>query len=54
MVKKVQGTHKSAKKSIKLTTLGRNGLEYITEHVIISIGAVNHVKINQYDASEGP
>jgi hypothetical protein len=47
MVKKVQGTHKSAKKYVKLTTLDRNGLEYIEEPVVISIGAVNHVKINQ-------
>jgi hypothetical protein len=42
-----QGTYKSAKKSIKLTTLDRNGLEYITEPVVIAKGAANHVKLNQ-------
>jgi hypothetical protein len=47
LVKQSQGTHKSAKESINLTTLNRNKLEYITKSVVIVKGAANHVKLNQ-------
>jgi hypothetical protein len=53
MVKQAQGIHKSAKKSIKLTTLDRNGLEYIVEPVVIAKGAANQVKLNELDVSQG-
>jgi hypothetical protein len=46
LVKKAQGTHRCAEKSIKLTTSNRNELEYITEHVVIAKGATNQVKLN--------
>jgi hypothetical protein len=54
MVKQAQGAHKSAKKSIKLTTSDRNELEYIAEPVVTTKGATNRVKLNQLDASQGP
>jgi hypothetical protein len=44
LVKQAQGTHKSTEKSIKLTTLNRNELEYIAEPVIIAKGATNKEK----------
>jgi hypothetical protein len=53
LVKQAQGTHKSAKESIKLTTSNRNELEYITKPVVISKGAANHVNLSQLDVSEG-
>jgi hypothetical protein len=53
-VKKAQGTHKSAKETIKLTTSYRNELEYDTEPVVTSKGPAHHVKLNQLDASHGP
>jgi hypothetical protein len=40
-----------AEKSIKLTTLDRKELKYVIEPVVIAKGAVNHVKLNQLDAS---
>jgi hypothetical protein len=54
LVKQAQGTHKSAKESIKLTTLDRNELEYVAKLVVTTKGAANHVKLNQLDASQGP
>jgi hypothetical protein len=39
LVKQAQGTHKSAKESIKLTTSNRNELEYIAKPVVIAKGA---------------
>jgi hypothetical protein len=54
LVKQTQGTHKSAKESIKLTTLDRNELEYVAEPVVTTKGAANRVKLNQLDASQGP
>jgi DNA-directed RNA polymerase subunit F len=54
LVKQAQGTYTSAKKSIKLTTLDRNGLEYITIFVVIAKGAANRVKPELVDASQGP
>jgi hypothetical protein len=54
LVKQEQGTHKSAKESIKLTTSNRNELEYITEPVVPTKGVANRVKLNQLDASQGP
>jgi hypothetical protein len=53
LVKQAQGTHRSAKESIKLTTSNRNELEYIAKSVVIAKGAVNHVKLNQLDVSQG-
>jgi hypothetical protein len=53
LVKQAQGTHRSGKGSIKLTTLNRNELEYIAKSVVIYKGAVNHVKLNQLDVSQG-
>jgi hypothetical protein len=38
LVKQAQGTHKSAKESIKLTTSNRNELEYIAKPVVIAKG----------------
>jgi hypothetical protein len=46
LVKQAQGTHRSAKESIKLTTSNRNELEYITKSVVIAKGAANCVKLN--------
>jgi hypothetical protein len=53
LVKQAQGTHRSAKESIKLTTSNRNELEYITKSVVIDKGAANRVKLNQLDVSQG-
>jgi hypothetical protein len=53
LVKQAQGTHRSAKESIKLTTSNRNELEYIAKAVVIDKGAANHVKLNQLDVSPG-
>jgi hypothetical protein len=52
LVKQAQGTHKSAKESIKLTTSNRNELEYIAKSVVIDKGATNRVKLNQLDVSQ--
>jgi hypothetical protein len=54
LVKQAQGTHKSAKESVKLTTPDRNELEYVAEPVVTTKGAANRVKLNQLDASQGP
>jgi septum formation topological specificity factor MinE len=51
LVKQAEGTRRSAKDSIKLTTLNRNELEYIAKYVVIAKGAVNCVKLNQLDVS---
>jgi hypothetical protein len=53
LVKQAQGTHRSAKESITLTTSNRNELEYIAKSVIIAKGAANRVKLNQLDVSQG-
>jgi hypothetical protein len=53
LVKQAQYTHRSAKESIKLTTLNRNELEYITKFVVIAKGAANSVKLNHLDVSQG-
>jgi hypothetical protein len=47
LVKQVQGTHISAKESIKLTTLDRSEFEYVIEPVVTTKGVVDHVKLNQ-------
>jgi hypothetical protein len=53
LVKQAQGTHRSAKESIKLNTSNRNELEYITKSVVIDKGTANRVKLNQLDVSQG-
>jgi hypothetical protein len=53
LVKQAQGTHRSAKESIKLTTSNRNELEYIAKSVVITKGAANRVKLSQLDVSQG-
>jgi hypothetical protein len=53
LVKQAQGTHRSVKESIKLTTSNRNALEYIAKSVVIDNGAANRVKLNQLDVSQG-
>jgi hypothetical protein len=53
LVKQAQGTHRSAKVSIKLTTSNRNELEYIAKSVVIDKGTANRVKLNQLDVSQG-
>jgi hypothetical protein len=53
LIKQAQGTHRSAKESIKLTTLNWNELEYIAKSVVIAKGATNRVKLNQLDDSQG-
>jgi hypothetical protein len=40
-----------AKKSVKLTTPDRKGLEFIAESVVTAKGVANHVKVNQLYAS---
>jgi hypothetical protein len=52
LVKQAQGTHRSAKVSIKLTTSNKNELEYIAKSVVIAKGAANRVKLNQLDVSQ--
>jgi hypothetical protein len=52
-IKQAQGTHRSAKESIKLTTSNRNELEYIAKSVVIDNGTANRVKLNQLDVSQG-
>jgi hypothetical protein len=42
-----------AKKFVKLTTPDGKELEYVVEPVVTAKGAVNHVKLNQLDASQG-
>jgi hypothetical protein len=46
LVKQAQGTHRHAKKSIKLTTPDRNELEYVAEPVVTAKGDANCVKLN--------
>jgi hypothetical protein len=53
LVKQAEGTHRSVKESINLTTSNRNELEYISKSVVIAKGATNHVKLNQLDVSQG-
>jgi hypothetical protein len=53
LVKQAQGTHRSAKESIKLTTSNKNELEYIAKSVVIAKGATNRVKLNQLNVSQG-
>jgi hypothetical protein len=53
LVKQTQGTHRSAKESIKLTILNSNELEYIAKFIVIAKGAANRVKLNQLDVSQG-
>jgi hypothetical protein len=43
-----------AKKSIKLIAPDGKELEYIAKLVVTTKGAVNRVKLNQLDASQGP
>jgi hypothetical protein len=43
-----------AKKSVKLTTPDGMELEFVTELVVTTNGAANHVKLNQLDGSQGP
>jgi hypothetical protein len=42
------------KKSVKLTTPDGKKLEFVIEPVVTVKGAVNHLKLNQLDAGEGP
>jgi hypothetical protein len=53
LVNQAQGTHRSAKESIKLTTSNRNELEYIAKSVVVDKGTANRVKLNQFDVSQG-
>jgi hypothetical protein len=43
-----------AEKSVKVTTLDRNELEYIIEPMVIAKGVANCVKLNQLYDSQGP
>jgi hypothetical protein len=43
-----------AKKSVKLTTLDENEIEFVAEPVVTAKGVANCVKLNQLDASQGP
>jgi hypothetical protein len=43
-----------AKKSLKLTTWDGKELKFVTEPVVTTKGAANHVKLNQLDANQGP
>jgi hypothetical protein len=43
-----------AKKSFKLTTPYGRELEFVIEPVITAKGDVNHEKLNQLDAGQGP
>jgi hypothetical protein len=43
LVKQAQGTHRLAKKSIKLTTPDGKELECGADHVVTAKGAANHV-----------
>jgi hypothetical protein len=51
------GKHKvlinCAKKSVKLTTLDGEELEFVAEPVVTAKGIANHAEINQLDASQG-
>jgi hypothetical protein len=51
------GKHKvlidCAKKSVKLTTLDREELEFVAEPVVTAKGIANRAEINQLDASQG-
>jgi hypothetical protein len=42
-----------AKKSVKLTTLEENEMEFVAEPVVTAKGVANRVKVNQLDASQG-
>jgi hypothetical protein len=42
-----------AKKSVKLTTLKGEEVEFVAESVVIAKGVANRVKVNQLDASQG-
>jgi hypothetical protein len=42
-----------AKKSVKLTTLDGNELEFVAEPLVTAKGAANRVKVNQLDSSQG-
>jgi hypothetical protein len=41
------------KKTVKLTTLEGNELEFVTEPVVTAKGVPNCAKVNQLDASQG-
>jgi hypothetical protein len=41
------------KKSIKLITQEGKEMEFVAEPVVTAKGVVNHVKVNQLDASQG-
>jgi hypothetical protein len=41
-----------AKKSVKLTTSDGKELDFVIEPVVTAKGVVNHVKVNQLDASQ--
>jgi hypothetical protein len=41
------------KKSVKLTTLEGNEIEFIAEPVVTAKGVANRAKVNQLDASQG-
>jgi hypothetical protein len=43
-----------AKKSVKLTTPDGKQLEFVVEPIITTKGDVNHAKVNQMDATQGP
>jgi hypothetical protein len=43
-----------AKKSIKLTTLDGNELDYVVEPIATAKGVADRVKLNQLDTSQGP
>jgi hypothetical protein len=42
-----------AKKSVKLTAPDGKELEFVAEPMVTAKGVVNHVKVNQLDASQG-
>jgi hypothetical protein len=54
LFKQAQGTHRTTKESIKLTTSDRSEFEYVVEPVVTTKGDANQVKLNQLDASQGP
>jgi hypothetical protein len=54
LVKQAQYTHRMCQGVCQADYTGWEGIEYIAEPIVTAKGAVNRVKLNKFDASQGP
>jgi hypothetical protein len=54
LVKQPQDTHRLCQEVCQAYHPGYEGTNHITESVVTTEGAANHVELNQLDASQGP